>query len=136
MASEILIRRQNLAGWTFDTDWTDPANPPPDNARRLKFTSSTVRIALVGKSDTTDAATNVDVGALTINGWLGIEIGSSIVRGQSIVETNAGELSAQVLIAFDDVVPGSTGWLNIANLTNVGGLAALWVYIVSGARPV
>jgi hypothetical protein len=136
MAAEILIRRISLAGWAFDTDWTNPANAPPDNARRLKFTSSTVLFAVVGKDGTGDAALDVDVGTLTIDAWLGLEVGGQVRRGGSIVETRASELNARILLKANDAVPGMFGYLNISSLTNVGALASLWVYILSGARPV
>jgi hypothetical protein len=136
MAAEILIRRISLAGWTFDTDWTDPANAPPSNAPRLKFTSSTVLFAVVGKDGTGDAALDVDVGTLTLDAWLGLEVGGQVRRGSSIVETRASELNARILLKANDAVPGMFGYLNISSLTNVGALASLWVYIISGARPV
>jgi hypothetical protein len=135
MAGEILIRRISLAGWTFDTDWTNPANSPPDNARRLKFTSTTVQLALVGKSGIEDAATQVDVGTLTVNAWLGMEVAGAIIRGQTIVETVSSELGTRIKIISTDVTPGAYGRFNIVNLTNIGGLPALWVYLISGARP-
>jgi hypothetical protein len=135
MAGEILIRKCSLAGWTFDTDWTDPANAPPDNARRLKFTRSTVQFALLGKDGTGDAALDVDVGTLTVNAWLGIQVGTQVRRGATIVEAIGSELKSRIHVVSRDVIPGTFGWLNIANLTNVGGLPALWIYLLGGARP-
>ena len=136
-SSERPIRRLDLSGgWVGDDDWTNPANVPPQTARRLKFTSSAVHFALVGKSGTSDAATNVDIGTLTVDAWLGLEIGSGVIRGQTIIEATGAELSTRIRIVSTDVTPGRYGWLNLATLTNVGALPALWVYIISGARPV
>lgn len=136
MASEIPIRRIILAGWAFDTDWTDPANPPPDNSPRLRFTSSTVQFALVGKDGLGDGAANVDVGMLTVDAWLGIETGGQMRRGASLAEATGKELSGRVHLVSNDAIPGTTGRLNIAKLNKVGGLPALWVYLLGGARPV
>jgi hypothetical protein len=136
MAGEILIRRISLAGWAFDTDWTDPANVRPDNVRRLKFASSTVLFALVGKASGADDALDVDIGTLTVDAWLGLEVGGQVRRGGSIIESRGSELNARILLKANDAVPGRYGYFNIASLTNVGALASLWVYILSGARPV
>jgi hypothetical protein len=38
-------------------------------------------------------------------------------------------------IISTDVTPGAYGRFNIVNLTNVGALPALWIYLISGARP-
>jgi hypothetical protein len=135
MAGEILIRKLSLSGWTFDTDWTDPANTPPDNARRLRFTSPTVQFALVGKDGTGGAALDVDVGTLTVDAWLGVEVGTQVRREASLVEATGSELSSRIRIISTDVIPGTIGRLNIKNLTNVGALPALWIYLLHGARP-
>jgi len=135
MASETLIRRISLSGWTFDTDWTDPANPPPDSSPRLRFTNSTVQFALVGKDGLGDGAANVDVGTLTVDAWLGLETGGQMRRGATIAEATGEELSGRVHLVSNDAIPGTIGRLNIANLTNVGALPALWVYLLGGARP-
>ena len=95
-----------------------------------------MHFALVGKSGTSDAATNVDIGTLTVDAWLGLEIGSGVIRGQTIIEATGAELSTRIRIVSTDVTPGRYGWLNLATFTNVGALPALWVYLISGARPV
>jgi hypothetical protein len=120
MASGLLIRRLNLTGWTFDAAWTDPANVPPMGARRLKFTMPTVQFALVGKDGTGGAALDVDVGTLTVNAWLGMKVGTQVRRGATIVEATGSELSSRIHIISNDAIPGTFGWLNIANLLAVG----------------
>lgn len=131
------IRRLDLStGWVGDTDWTDPGNPVPSSARRLKFTADKVQFSVVGKSGTEDSATDVDVGLLTVDAYLGLEIGGQIRRGLLVSEAMGSPQSGRIRLVSTDVVAGRFGYFNVAALANVGALPALWIYLISGARPV
>lgn len=130
-----LLRRINLAdGFTGDADWTNPANTPPAAAGRLVATSSKILFGLIGKASTEDGAAGEDMGSMTFDAWIGLDVGGGVSRYTSVKEANGGvELAARVLTVEDDVEVGETYRLNIASLTNVGP-ASLWVYVISGAR--
>ncbi len=141
-----LVRRLALAGNFADDDWTNPANPVPDNARPFRVTSTSIQFELIGRDGTGDGALEVDVAGLTVDAWVGYEgelsdpsdpsAGKTIRRGLSIVEADANSLplSGRVRLIATDAESGGIGRLNL-NLTNVGALAAVHVKIVSGARP-
>jgi len=135
MASSTLIRRINLTtGFVRDQNWTDPANPIPDTVRPMRILRPEVSFAFVGKAGTQVDAAGQDVGSLAINAWVATEIDGAIVRGLDIEERVSVSLSARISVTAQGLTPGSTAWLNIENLANVGVLPALWVYILSGAR--
>lgn len=133
-----------LAGDFADDDWTNPANPVPDNARAFRVTSTKIQFEIIGRDGTGDGALEVDVAGLTVDAWVGYEgelrnpgdpsAGKTIRRGLSIVEANKAPLQGRVRLMATEAELGGTGRLNLA-LTNVGALAAVHVKIVSGARP-
>jgi hypothetical protein len=136
MASSTLIRRINLtSGFVRDQDWTDPANPIPDTVRPMWVLRPEVTFAFVGKDGTEVDAAGQDVGFLKINAWVATEVGGEIVRGLDIEERVSVSVSARISVTAQGLIPGSKAWLNIENLGEVGTLPALWVYILSGARP-
>jgi hypothetical protein len=139
-----LVRRLALAGDFADADWTNPANPVPDNARPFRVVAQQIQFEIVGRDGTGDGAIEVDVAGLTVDAWVGYEgelrdpsnpsAGKTIRRGLSIVEATASTISGRVRLLATDCELGGVGRLNLA-LTNVGALAAVHVRIVSGARP-
>lgn len=130
-----VIRRIDLSGgFIGDDDWTNPANAVPAAVRRLKATTTKMKFALLGKASTLDDAAGDDIGSMTFNAFLGLELDGQIVRGSSVAEVGGSELSTRVIFLEEDVEPGQVYVLNLANLTAVGA-AALWVYLVSGANP-
>ena len=136
------IRRLNLSTFTGDTDWTDPANAPPDSARRFKIVAADVMFEIVCLDGTAPTAEQVAPGSLEVDGWVGYEGPSlpvaggdpapTIRRGQSIVEAGAAALSTAIRFVASDADVGGVGRLN---LTFTGaGPAAVEVRVVSGAR--
>ncbi len=140
----MLLRQLKLSGDYADTDWTNPANPAPDNARRFKVTSKKIVFEIEGRVGTDAQAAEQDVGGLEVDAWVGYEaglrdpsdpsLGHVIRRGLSVVEAMNSPLPGRVRLLASDTQVGGTGRLNL-NLTSVGGLAAIHVRIVSGARP-
>ena len=132
-----------MAGDFADPDWTDPANPVPDTARAFKATSGKIQFEVIGRAGTGDDAIEVDVGGLTVDAWVGYEgsdrnpadpsAGKTIRRGLSVVEATGGTLSGRIRLVATDAEVGGRGRLNLI-LTNVGGLPAVHVRIISGAR--
>ena len=141
-----LMRLMALAGDYSDTDWTDPANTPPANARAFKSTRRSVLFELVGRASTNPDAAEVDLGALLVDAWLGYEsralrdptnpvLGKVIRRGQSIVEASptSSALLGRIRLVATDVTPGTVCRLHL-ELTAVGALTAVEVVLVEGGR--
>lgn len=130
----MLIRRIALSGDYADADWTDPANTPPDNLRRIKVLAPESVFAIEGKVDASEGAGPASVGTLTVDAWLGTLLpAGGIARGESVVEAKGSPLKGQVMLVASDLVPGTIAVLNLA-LTNVGALAAVDVRVLRGAR--
>jgi hypothetical protein len=129
------IRRINLGGgFTGDSDWTIPSNAPPAAAKRLRATSNTMKFALVGRASTADGAAQASLGSMTVDAWLGLEVGGGMARHASVSEA-AGEVGkAQVVLVEMDCIPGQVYRLNISALASVTA-AAVWVYVLSGGNP-
>lgn len=129
------IRRINLGGgFTGDSDWTVPANTPPAAAKRLRATNTTMKFALVGKASTADDAANESLGTMTVDAWLGLEVGDGMARHASVSEAAGVVGKSQVVLVEADCIPGQVYRLNIAALASVSA-GALWVYILDGGVP-
>jgi hypothetical protein len=120
----MLVRRLAPTGDYTDTDWTNPATPPPDNARAIKLVDSTLEVALQGKASDADDAAVVDVGGLLVDAYLVTKVGEGFVRGPSIGDLiNDGDpVSGKMLLRFPDVARGTTVYLHLA-LTGVQAAA-------------
>lgn len=135
------MRRLNLSTFAGDADWTDPANSPPNSARRFKVVAAEVMFEIVALAGTAPDADQVAVGTLEVDGWVGYDgpglpLGGKTVptirRGQSLVEAFGSTLSTAVRFKARNAEVGGVGRLN---LTFTGALpAAVEVRIVSGAR--
>lgn len=130
----MLIRRLALSGDYADTDWTNPATPPPDSVRELKVTSSSMQFAFQGRSSEADDAAVVDVGTLEVDAYLVTSLGDGYVRSKSLVEIEGGTLSGRIKLVAGDTILGEIVRLHLA-LTSVGALPVLDVHLLSGGRP-
>ena len=138
------IRRLALSGDFADLDWTNLANPVPQNARRFKVTDARLLFDIVGRASTDTNAIEVDVGAMVVDAWIGYEglprdpadpTGPKVIRrGQSVVEATSGTLSTRIRLEATGTEIGSTAVMNMI-LTGVAGLTAVDVELVAGARP-
>lgn len=139
-----LIRRLALTGDYADTDWTNPANPVPDNARPFKVVAGQILFEIIGRDSAGDGGNEVDVGAMLVDAWVGYEggdrepgnpsAGKTIRRGLSVVEAEGAARSGRIRLVATDARPGDVGRLNLT-LTGVVGLPAVHVRVVAGARP-
>lgn len=130
----MIVRRLALSGDYADTDWTDPAIAMPDNARRIKVTGDQLIFALRGKSEASDAGTDVDVGTLTVDAYLVSELGGTgRARGETLVEVKGDVVLGKIKLVGNDLARGEIVRLHLA-LTNVGALAALDVQLLTGGR--
>jgi hypothetical protein len=138
-----LLERLDVSGGaTFtDSDWTDPANDPPGYARPFVATSDEVVFAIIGKADTSEAAVDADVGAMTVDAWVGWERPEvlrasgrpAIRRGLSVVEASTTPLLTRIAFRATDANKGDVGHLHLdlASIT----VPAIDVVIISGGRP-
>lgn len=138
------IRRLALSGDFADLDWTDPANPVPQGSRRFKVTGTKVLFDIIGRASTDTNAVEADVGPMVVDAWVGYlglprdpsdPIGPRVVRrGQSVVEATSSTLTTRIRLESVGTEIGSMAVMNMI-LTGVGGLTAVDVEIVAGARP-
>lgn len=129
------IRRINLGGgFVGDADWTNPANTPPAAAKRLRASSDTMKFALIGKASTADDAAIATLGSMTVDAWLGLEVGGGMARHASVSEAAGAVGKSQVVLVEADCIPGQVYRLNISALASVSA-GALWVYVLSGGVP-
>ena len=131
-----------LSGDYADLNWTDPAVAIPGNAGRFKATAETIIFEIIGKASTDEDAVQADVGAMVVDAWVGWESRSAvtsggrpaITRGQSVTEATGGTLGTRIRVESTGATRGDVGRINLT-LTGVGGLTAVDVVTISGARP-
>jgi hypothetical protein len=136
------IRRLALTGDYADDDWTDPANPVPQNARRFKVLAPRLLFDVIARASTDTDAEEVDVGAMVIDAWVGYESRprdpsdptgpKTIKRGQSVVEATTKTLSTRIRLESTGTELGAAAVLNVT-LTGVA-VSAVDIELVDGGR--
>jgi hypothetical protein len=133
------------ATWT-DADILDPATDIPGYMRPFRATSTQVLFDVYGKASTAVGATEVTVGAMTIDAFVAWESGSvrapgtsppgterpSLRRGETILEA-AGAVAPGVTRIIAEAEKGATGYLRL-DLAAIAA-PALEVVLVRGGRP-
>jgi len=131
----MIVRALSIAPGPFaDTDWTDPAVIPPDNAKRFRILSDDMRFAVRGRASLDPAAAFVPLGVMTVDAYVLIELhGGGVSRGKTIVEVEGAALSSQIFLRSSGLPRGLAGRLHLV-LADVSA-PALDVVILDGGRP-
>ena len=133
----MLLRKIVTAGPAFtDTDWLDPAlSPPiPDNARRFRILDTEMRFALRGRADSTPGAADVDLGAMTVDAYVLIELrDGGLTRGKTIIEVELSPLDSQIYMRSTGLPRGLVGRLHL-DLAVVSA-PVIDVLLLDGGRP-
>jgi hypothetical protein len=122
-----------LGGDYADVDWLDPASPPPDNARQIRVTRSSMKLALRGRAGTADSDPVVSLGAMTVDAYAATELdGGGYTRGKSIAEVEGTVLDGSISLIASDLTPGSTARIH---LTLAGVVApVIELLVLEGGR--
>ena len=132
----MVIRKLVLAGDYSDTDWTDPAIAPPDNARRFRILSRDMTFAVRGRSSSAPDAPAVSLGGMTIDAYVLIEIDDKVggpTRGKSVAEVEGGPLDATIFLRSSGLPTGRVGRVHV----DLVGVTApvVEVVLLDGGRP-
>lgn len=114
----MLIRRLALSGDYADTDWTDPAVTPPENAGRFKALSGVAKFALRGRASSAPDAAIVSLGAMTVDAYALTDLpGGGSARGKSVVEVEGTTIKGTIILVAADLTVGSTVRIHLSLVT-------------------